>query len=314
MRTFISGPAYARRLVRQAREAGVRTLTDAMVTAVHADNALDVTTPSGLLVESNALILATGARERPRTARLIPGDRPSGVHTTGQLQNVVHLHHGSVGTRAVVVGTELVSWSAVMTLRHARCATVLMTTEYPSPESYAAFNLPGKTLLRTPVATRTRVTRVIGRPKVEGVEIENLDTGARRVVDCDTVVFTGDWIPDHELVRSAGIDLDPATKGPLVDTTLHTSQNGVFAAGNLLHPVDTAVAGRHIRRRPSQRLPARLGLVASRRCPNLRRGSLRWVAPGLLRTATRHRLGDGCCYGPTNSSGSRKSLSPKQVR
>ena len=95
--------------------------------------------------------MATGARERPRPARLIPGERPSGVYTTGHLQNIVHLHHGKVGKRAVVVGAELVSWSAVMTLRHAGCSTVAMTTEYPSPESYAAFNVPGKAVFRVPV-------------------------------------------------------------------------------------------------------------------------------------------------------------------
>ena len=66
-------------------------------------------------------MLATGARERPRPARLIPGDRRAGVYTTGQLQNLVHLQHGEVGTRAVVVGAELVSWSAVLTLRQAGC-------------------------------------------------------------------------------------------------------------------------------------------------------------------------------------------------
>ncbi len=241
MRTFISGPTYAQRLVRQARAAGAEILTEAMVTAINLDNGLDVTTPDGLLrVRPGAVIMATGARERPRPARLIPGDRPSGVYTTGQLQNVVHLHHGKVGTRAVVVGAELVSWSAVMTLRHAGCSTAAMVTQYPSPESYAAFNIGGRAAFRVPVATRTRVVRIIGKPVLQGVEVENLDTGARRIIDCDTVVFTGDWIPDHELARTADIDLDPDTLGPVVDTALRTSRQGVFAAGNVCHPVDTA--------------------------------------------------------------------------
>ncbi|GLP76686.1 oxidoreductase [Mycobacterium antarcticum] len=287
MRTFISGPAYARRLVDRAHDAGVHVLTDAMVTRIDRDNAVEVTHPSGLLrVESEALILATGARERPRTARLIPGDRPAGVYTTGQLQNVVHLHHGTVGRRAVVVGAELVSWSAVMTLRHANCATVLMTTEYPSPESYAAFNIPGKAVLRTPVGTRVRVTRVIGRPTVEGVEIEDLDTGARRVVDCDTVVFTGDWIPDHELARSAGIELDPSTKGPLVDMALRTSQRGVFAAGNVLHPVDTADIAALDGTFVADQVDAYLSGPPQARGDGVRirvAAPLRWVSPGVLR-------------------------------
>lgn len=288
MHTFISGPAYAQRLVREARGAGAEILTEAMVTAIKLDNSVDVTTPAGLLrVQPRAVILATGARERPRPARLIPGDRPSGVYTTGQLQNIVHLHHGKVGNRAVVVGAELVSWSAVMTLRHAGCSAVAMTTEYPSPESYAAFNLPGKALFRVPVVTRTRVVRIIGKPSLQAVEVENLDTGARRIIDCDTVIFTGDWIPDHELARNAGIDIDPATKGPIVDTALRTSQQGVFAAGNVLHPVDTAdiaaldgtfVADRvqaHLRKGTAAARPMGIRILAD--------APFRWVSPNLLR-------------------------------
>ena len=288
MRTFLSGPAYAQRLVRGAHEAGAEILTEAMVTAINLDNSVDVTTPGGLLrVQPGAVIMATGARERPRPARLIPGDRPSGVYTTGQLQNIVHLHHGKVGKRAVVVGAELVSWSAVMTLRHAGCSTVAMTTEYPSPESYAAFNLPGKAVFRAPVATRTRVVRIIGKPTLQGVEVENLDTGARRIIDCDTIVFTGDWIPDHELARSAGIDLDPATKGPMVDTALRTSQQGVFAAGNVLHPVDTADIAALDGTFVADRVQAHLckGTAAARPM-GIRiqaEAPFRWVSPNLLR-------------------------------
>ena len=76
------------------------------------------------------------------------------------------------------------------------------------------FNIAGKSpLIGVDIATRTRVVRVIGKPALTAVEIENIDTGARRIVECDTLVLTGDWIPDHELARSAGLDMDPATRG-----------------------------------------------------------------------------------------------------
>ncbi len=285
---FISGPAYAARLTAAAESAGAQIRTRSMVTAINTDDSLDVTTPDGLLqIEANAVILATGARERPRPARLIPGDRPAGVYTTGHLQNVVHLHHGKVGSRAVVVGAELVSWSAVMTLRHAGTDTALMLTEYHSPESYGLFNLGGRVAFGVPVARRSRLTQIIGRPRVEAVEIEHLDTRERSIIPCDTVVLTGDWIPDHELARSAGIDIDPGTLGPLIDTTLRTSRFGVFAAGNVLHPVDTAdiaaLDGRYVADEVHRYLTSRSagwepGQMRLRPGP-----ALRWLSPGRLR-------------------------------
>ncbi|GAB88839.1 NAD(P)/FAD-dependent oxidoreductase [Gordonia rhizosphera] len=286
LHTFISGPNYAKRLTEAAVRAGADIRTSATVTAMSADRTLQVTTPAGLLtIAPKALVLATGARERARPARLIPGDRPQGVYTTGQLQNIVHLQHKKVGKHAVIVGAELVSWSAAMTLRHAGCRPVLMTTEYPSPESYAAFNIPGTTLLRVPVRTRTRIVGITGKHHLESVEVENIDTGARDHIACDTLIFSGDWIPDHELPRAAGITLDPATLGPLVDTALRTDAPGVFAAGNMLHPVDTAdiaaLDGTHVADRvadylatPSWASPQQLRITCE--------APLRWVAPGLM--------------------------------
>ena len=287
MKTFISGPSYARRLVDQATAAGADIRTRAMVTGWSGDTALDVTSPEGRQrIQAGAVVLATGARERPRSARLIPGDRGSGVYTTGHLQNLVHVQHRTVGRRAVIVGAELVSYSAVLTLKHAGCDTALMTTTHPSPESYAVFNLAGRSpLLGVDVATRTRVTRIIGKPALRAVEIEDLDTGRRRIVDCDTLILTGDWIPDHELARAAGLDMDPATLGPLTDTALRTSRPGVFAIGNLLHPVDTAdiaaLDGRHVaaavRRHLSGTPVPAAGVRLTAEAP------LRWVTPGVLR-------------------------------
>lgn len=170
--------------------------------------------------------------------------------TTGQLQNLVHVQRSAVGTVAVVVGAELVSWSAVLTLRHAGVRTALMTTTHPVAESYRAFTVVGRAALKVPVATCTQVTEVIGKGRVQAVEIRDVSTGHRRQIACDTVVFTGDWIPDNELARAASLDMDQATRGPLVDASLRTSVPGVFAVVNLLHPVDTAdiaaLDGRHV--------------------------------------------------------------------
>ena len=297
LKRFLGGPAYARRLVDDATQAGAEIRTRAMVTGWTGDGAAEVTTPQGrLTVRPRATVLATGARERPRAARLVPGDRPQGVYTTGQLQNLVHLHHGVPGTRAVVVGAELVSWSAVLTLREAGCRTVLMTSEYPSPESYAAFNLVGKLALRAPLAARTRVVNIIGTRRLAAIEVEDLDTQKRRTIECDTIVFTGDWIPDNELARLAGIDIDPHTLGPSVDTALRTSRPDVFAAGNLAHPVDTAdiaaLDGRHVAAQVSAFL---LGVRPDQRAVRLlAEPPFTWISPTVLRAGdpapARHRL------------------------
>jgi len=251
LRRLMSGPAYARRLSEVARDAGAVLTTEAMVTGWAGPHHLMVTSPRGhQIVQADAVVLATGARERPRAARLIPGDRPDGIYTTGALQQRVHRHHRPVGTRALIVGAELVSWSAVLTLREAGCTTVAMTTVYPSSEAYAAFRIPGKLLIRGPVLGRTRLVSITGSDRVQAAVVEHLDTGRRTTIDCDTVVFTGDWIPDHELARSGQLEMDPATRGPIVDTGLRTSRPGVFAVGNLLHPVDAAdsaaLDGRHV--------------------------------------------------------------------
>lgn len=287
MRMVISGPAYARRLVERATAAGADIRTNATVTGWAGDTALEVTSPSGRdRVDARTVVLATGARERPRSARLIPGDRCSGVFTTGQLQGLVHLKGRPVGRRAVVVGAELVSYSAVLTLKHAGCRTALMTTRHPSPESYAVFTAAGRTpLLGVDVATRTRVVRIIGKPRLEAVELADLDTGRRRIVECDTLVLTGDWIPDHELARTAGLTIDGGTLGPLVDTALRTGGTGVFAAGNVVHPVDTAdvaaLDGRHVAAAVRAHLR---GAAVPPEGVRLRvEAPLRWIAPGLVR-------------------------------
>lgn len=286
MRTFISGPKYARILRERALAAGAQILTQSMVTDWAGTRSLNVTSPQGRLrVEAGAVVLATGARERPRPARLIPGDRAHGVYTTGTLQNMVHLKHGQVGRRAVVVGAELVSWSAVMTLQHVGCRTELMTTVYPQADAYWLFHRPGRLAFRTQVATRTRVTRILGRPHVEAAEVEDLDTGRRRVIECDTVILTGDWIPDNELARSVGLGLAKGSKSPVVDTALRTERPGVFAAGNVLHPVDTAdiaaldgaAVAQHVRNYLDGVVPSPHGVRLEAEAP------FRWIAPSILR-------------------------------
>jgi thioredoxin reductase len=303
-RRLLSGPRYAQVLREDALAVGANVMVDAMVTAVSAERELSLTCPGGLVrVRPRSLILATGARERARAARLVPGDRPPGVITTGQLQQMVHLQGRRLGGRAVVVGAELVSWSAVLTLRHAGVETVLMCTEGERAEAGPWVSAAGRLGLRVSVSRRTAVARVIGDAAgLRGVEVTNLETGRSRRVDCEWVVFTGDWVGEGELARSAGAHWDRATGGPLVDGGLRTSLPGVFAIGNLVHPVDTAdvaaLDGRHVADRVVDFVAFHVesalthgnsqGLARPSDGPRVRvvpGDGLSWVSPGVLNFA-----------------------------
>lgn len=286
LKKFVSGPKYARLLVKKAEAAGVTIMTQTQVTGYADDGALEATSPEGrLLIKPKATILATGARERPRMARRIPGDRPGGVLTTGQLQNMVHLHGEKLSGKAVIIGGELVSWSAALTLKEAGAQPVALVTEYPKSESYRIFRGPGSIVFRSRVVTRSKVVRVIGRGRVSAIEIEHLDTGRRATLDCDWLVFTGDWVPDHELARTAHLDMDPATKSPRVDSGLRTSKEGVFAIGNILHPVETADAaaldGKHVAAQVLDYLGG--ASIPSGGIDLTVEKPLRWVSPNVLR-------------------------------
>ncbi|KJK53617.1 NAD(P)/FAD-dependent oxidoreductase [Streptomyces sp. NRRL F-4428] len=229
-RPWLDGPAYARRWVRDAVDAGAAVRTGVTATGWAGPLCLETTGPAGLeRITARAVVLATGARERPRSARLVPGSRPQGVMTTGELLRSVHQHALPVGRRAVVVGAEPVARHAAAVLRGSGTAVAAMLTEHP----YAAA-VPG-----VPLLTRTTVTELRGRGRLTGLAIRHRD-GRTGLLGCDTVVFTGDWIPDHELARRGGVPLDPGTRGPRVDASFRTEAPGVFAVGNALHGIERA--------------------------------------------------------------------------
>jgi hypothetical protein len=171
------------------------------------------------------------------------------VLMTGLLQQLVELGSPGIGTRALIVGAEHVSFSALLTLVHAGVKVAGMATELPRHQSLPGAAVGAALRYRVPLWTRTALTEIRGLPRVEEVELRDLGTGRTRAIACDTVVFTADWIPDHELSVTAGLELDPGTRGPQVDTALRTTHAGLFAAGNLLQgaePADVAaLSGRH---------------------------------------------------------------------
>ena len=294
MRRMLSGPRYAERYRELATGAGAEIMTETMVTDWGKGRRLGVTGTAGRReIKPAVVILATGCRERPRSARLVPGSRPAGVMTTSTLQQFVHLRGERVGRRAVIVGAEHVSFSAVATLAHGGASVAALVTDLPRHQSLTAFRLGAAIRYRAPVWTRSEVTEIRGMPRVEEVEITDLESGRTRVVACDLVIFTADWIPDHELAAMAGAELDRGTLGPLVDEELRTTVRGVFAAGNLVHPAETADACALTGRHAGAAAAAHLGGTMVRRATGWGEGwpehvrvraepPLRWVVPGLL--------------------------------
>lgn len=286
LRRVLRGPDYARERAARARAAGAEIRTETMATGWAAGGGLEVTGPGGReTLAPRAVVLATGCRERPRAARLVPGTRPAGVMTTGTLQQLVHLGGRRVGTRAVVVGAEHVSFSAVVTLAEGGARTVAVVTEHPRHASFAAVRLGAAARYRAPLHTRTEITAIHGRERVEGVSLRRLDDGSTHRLACDTVVFTADWIPDHELAVLGGIALDPGTRGPVVDAALRTDRPGVFAAGNLDHGAEAAdvaaLAGRHAGARAAAYLRG-AALWPARRVPVRCAKPLHWIAPNAI--------------------------------
>jgi glycerol-3-phosphate dehydrogenase len=247
---MFSGPRYARyyRELAEKFDVEIQTSTTIMGWADSAEDGglskLSFTSPSGLgEIEAQTVLLATGVRERPRSARLIPGTRPQGIYTTGSLQRFVYQEQLPVGKKAVIVGAELVSLSALMTLQHADVKCLMMITE----ESKHQIEFPyvvmkwavADILTRTPIITNTRITNIFGQKRVEGIELTSAN-GQINIVECDTLIFTGNWIPENEMARLGGLAIDPITRGPKIDAGFHSSIQGIFAAGNLLRGVETA--------------------------------------------------------------------------
>jgi thioredoxin reductase len=285
VRRVMPGPRYAARLTGLAAAGGAELRTETQVTGWADHDALELTSPRGRSeLQARAVLLCTGCRERPRSARLIAGARPEGVMTTGTLQQLVYLRGESPGRQAVIVGAEHVSFSALITLAHGGARAVAMVTERPRHESFAAVRVGAALRFGTPLLTRTALIAIHGGRRVEAVELARLDTGEVLQLACDLVVLTADWIPEHELAVRAGAGLDPGTRGPAVDPSLRTSRTGLFAAGNLLHgaePADVAaLSGRHaaatiIRHLGGEAWPVpRVAIECS--------PPLRWIAPNII--------------------------------
>ena len=238
-RRVMTGPAYARRLVSVAREAGVDIRTRTTVTRIGADGCLEIARPDGAgTLTAQRVLLATGNREQTRAQHLTPGLRPLGVMNTAALQSLIYLENRRPFRKPVIIGSEMVSLSALLTCRRHGIHPVAMVEPASAPRVRRTW-LGLCRLLKVPVLTGAEIVAIEGSTRVEGLCLRLPDGRAQRL-DCDGVVFSGRFTPEATLARQSALRLDPGTLGPHVDADGRSSDPAVFVAGNVLHPVETA--------------------------------------------------------------------------
>lgn len=237
----MSGPAYAARL--RSFIDPKRILHSTTATAIGDD--LEVTLCSGSgeeLARPKRLLLSSGIRETPRSGRLVSGDRPLNVLTTGSLQRILASTHRLPFERPVIVGTELVSFSAVLSLRDAGVRAVAMIETQSRIVARRPADLLTWAFLRTPILLRRRLASINAgardASRLASVTVER--GGKTEEIACDAVVFTGAFVPEASLLgRRPGL-CDPRSKGPAIDQFWELGRPGFYAAGNVLRGVETA--------------------------------------------------------------------------
>lgn len=234
---LMQGPDYARRLVDEVSDLDLRT--KATVLALRPNGEIEVTSEHGpTTITGNKVLLAMGAREMPRSTRLLTGTRPRGVMNTGMLQQMVYLQGRKPFENPVVIGTELVSFSTLLTLKHIGVKPVAMIESGERILARRPGDFIAEHLLGVPVLLKTRLLRILGIDRVEGIEIDR-GNGIERLT-CDGIILTGRFRPETALLAPSDLTIDTGTKGPRIDQAMRCSDPSYFAAGNLLRGIETA--------------------------------------------------------------------------
>ena len=251
----LTGPEYAQRFIDQVHATDIALFLDSMVIGIDSGEPTEeaavhtvmLMSPAGMLqLTGRAVVLAMGCRERTRSEIKIPGSRPAGVFTAGLAQRYINIENLKPGSRAVILGS-----GDIGLIMARRC-----TLEGISVEGVYELMPYANDLRRNvnnclddfgiPLHLSTTVTRVIGHDRVEAVEVSQVDEhlapipGTERIVPCDTLLLSVGLIPENELSVAAGVELDPRTRGAVVDQSLQTGVPGIFACGNVLHVHDLA--------------------------------------------------------------------------
>ena len=242
----LTGPEYAQRFAEQVKEGNIEVMTDTMVLDITEDKTIyAVNTQKGYQqIKAKAIVLAMGCRERTRGAIGIPGERPAGVFTAGTAQRYLNMEGYLVGKRAVILGSGDIG--LIMARRLSLEGAKVLACVELMPYSNGLNRNVVQCLhdFDIPLYLSHTITRITGSPRVESVTISKVDEkrnpipGTEITFDCDTVLLSVGLIPENEVAKSAGIALDPRTKGPIVYENMETSIEGIFASGNTVHVHD----------------------------------------------------------------------------
>ena len=232
------GPAYAHKMVTTAQAHQVEIALNTTVTALGAGGLLTLSTPQGKQqLQAKRVVIASGTRETPRAPRFVSGQRPQGIVTTGALQSMVYLSRKKPFKYPVIVGTELVSFSAIATCRHAGIKPLAMLEKNTRITAYAPLSLYPR-LLGIDVLLDSQIESIEGKQQVTGVNIKDAH-GNQTSIACDGVIFSGQFTPEASLARMGHLAIDPRTQGPMIDQYGRCSDPVYFVAGNGLRPVET---------------------------------------------------------------------------
>lgn len=242
----LSGPEYAGRFIKKVSETDIDVKVDTMVLDISDDNVVTACNKEdGLLtIKAKAIVLAMGCRERPRGALSIAGCRASGIMTAGTAQKYVNIDGYMPGKTVVILGSGDIGliMARRMTLEGAKVKAVCELMPYSGGltrnivQCLEDFDIPLR-LSCTVVSTH-------GKDRLEGVMVANVDEhlkpipGTEEYIPCDTLMLSVGLIPENELSKNAGIELDRITNGPSVDEYRETLHKGVFACGNVLQVHD----------------------------------------------------------------------------
>lgn len=241
----LPGPSYAQRFINEALGLGIDTILDSMVLEAKAGSVIVSGKKGGIRqLDTKALVLAMGCRERTRAQVRLPGDRPAGVYTAGTAQRWVNVEGFMPGKRFVILGSGDIGMIMArrLTFEGAKVERVLEIMPYLSglTRNYVQCLQD----YGIPLQLQHTISRVIGRKRLEAVKTVAVDerwqpiTGSEETIPCDTLLLSVGLIPENELSRQAGVSIDPVTGGPFVNSAFQTSVPGIFAAGNVVHVYD----------------------------------------------------------------------------